>query len=396
MEDDNISHGDKSPCELIDEEERKNNPAAETQDQLEKEIQKEKDRKEKEIKKRNPTPPLPDNRTPDERERDQLRTRIDLITYQHRLANLDEHLEQELKRSRMRMESDLEDLEFQKKKRKITHESEIVQAKLDLKTKRDKWRKWVDREPDYLLNPVRAIPGTHPVQTELVISDRTIHLTGVISYETSEYITDRIHYYNNQNDTYPIFLLIDYSPGGSVMSGYRILKAIESSPAPVYVVVKSYAASMAAMITSLAPYSFVYPNAIILHHQIWSKGSGNLKQQKEQLEDLNQWWIRLAGPFANKLNISLDQLIDKMYHHNSDGDWRVFGDQAVELGWAQQVVHRIRKTGAIKCPDDNLNSWLKLFNKKEVDPSSQILPKLRPMDYYWLYNPSGYYQNDTS
>ena len=36
------------------------------------------------------------------------------------------------------------------------------------------------------------------------------------------------------------------------MAGYRILKAMEASDAPVHVVVKSHAASMAACITTLA------------------------------------------------------------------------------------------------------------------------------------------------
>ena len=48
-----------------------------------------------------------------------------------------------------------------------------------------------------------------------------------------------------------IFIVIDTSPRGSVMAGYRILKAMESSDAPVHVVVKSFAASMAAAITTL-------------------------------------------------------------------------------------------------------------------------------------------------
>ena len=52
------------------------------------------------------------------------------------------------------------------------------------------------------------------------------------------------------------------------MAGYKILKAMEGSAAPVYVVVKSFAASMAANIATQSKKSFAYPNAIILHHQI--------------------------------------------------------------------------------------------------------------------------------
>ena len=130
--------------------------------------------------------------------------------------------------------------------------------------------------------------------------------------------------------------MIDYSPGGSVMAGYRILKTIDSSPSPIYVVVKSFAASMAATILTLSPHSYVYPNAIILHHQIWSRTVGNLVQHREQVKDLEEWWNRLATPVINRLGIkTLDEWIEMMYKANSDGDWSQFGDEAVKSGWAR-------------------------------------------------------------
>src|SRR6202044_541256 len=101
---------------------------------------------------------------------------------------------------------------------------------------------------------------------------------------------DRIHYFNNKDESLPIFLVIDYSPGGSVMEGYRIVKAMQASKAPVHVVVKSYAASMAAVITTLAPHSYVYPNAVILHHQMSDMAWGNLTQHKEQLKVMEEWY----------------------------------------------------------------------------------------------------------
>ena len=102
----------------------------------------------------------------------------------------------------------------------------------------------------------------------MVISDRRIPLNGPITNETADYVTTRIHFFNNKDPKLPIFIVIDDSPGGSVMAGYRILKAMEGSDAPVHVVVKSFAASMAAAIATLAKHSYAYPNAVILHHQI--------------------------------------------------------------------------------------------------------------------------------
>ena len=124
---------------------------------------------------------------------------------------------------------------------------------------------------NYANSKAQRLENPHQGDT-LVISDRRIALNGPISFETSDYISSRINYFNNKDAGLPIFIVIDNSPGGSVMAGYNILKSMESSQAPVYVVVKSFAASMAACIATCADRSFAYPNAVILHHQI-SSGS---------------------------------------------------------------------------------------------------------------------------
>ncbi len=115
-------------------------------------------------------------------------------------------------------------------------------SKLDAEIKkieaRDKRRRFVTREPAYLEKPLKD-DGT------LVISDRRIPLNGAITSKTADYVTTRIHYYNNLDPKLPIFIVIDESPGGSVLAGYRILKIMDSSEAPIHVVLKTFAASMA-------------------------------------------------------------------------------------------------------------------------------------------------------
>ena len=68
----------------------------------------------------------------------------------------------------------------------------------------------------------------------------------------SDFVCSRIAFYNAIDSEAPIFIVIDRSPGGSVMSGYMMLQAMETSKAPVYVVVKGYAASMAAIRASMS------------------------------------------------------------------------------------------------------------------------------------------------
>src|ERR1700722_2915284 len=97
---------------------------------------------------------------------------------------------------------------------------------IELRVKRDLWKDRVNHDIEYTMEPFKA--GV------LTISDRRIALNGPIWEETADYIAERIDYFNNQHREYPIFIVIDSSPGGSVMAGYKILKEMEGTAAPVY------------------------------------------------------------------------------------------------------------------------------------------------------------------
>jgi len=270
-----------------------------------------------------------------------------------------------------------------------------LNAELDLREKRDQWKNRVNRDIQYTKEPFK--------NGVLTISDRRISLNGPITMDTADEIAERIDYFNNQNREYPIFIVIDRSPGGSVMAGYKILKAMAGSPSPVYVVVKSFAASMAAGITTLSTKSFAYPNAVLLHHQILSGSFGNLTEQKEQLKDLEEWWKRLAAPVAAKMGISLDEFIKRMYQNRSTGDWQEFGDGARNLKWVDEIAETIQEESYDKNPDApsgptpprptraDAQSGL----QERVDTNGRrfvLLPRLDPVDCYYLYNPDNYYR----
>ena len=194
------------------------------------------------------------------------------------------------------------------------------------------------------------------------------------------------------------------------MAGYRILKAMEGSEAPVYVVVKSFAASMAACITTLAEKSYAYPNAVILHHQIsqtFMFSSLNLTDQKENYEDMKKWWARLADPISQKMGITSDEFIEMMYNKTKSGDWTEFGDDAKKLKWVDNVVERIHETSLLKNPDAK-KPVVTVTRTSEAGAISRpdglvpaidekgnpymILPRRNPKDVYLMYNPDGYYR----
>lgn len=276
-----------------------------------------------------------------------------------------------------------------------------LQAEIALIETSERHNQFAKTKPAYLQNPLKE-DGT------LVISDRRIPLNGMISSTTADFITSRIEYWNNKDRKLPIFIVIDDCPGGSVMAGYRILKSMEASDAPVHVVVKSFAASMAACITTLAKESYAYPNSVILHHQISSQIMGarlNLTQQREFFEESTRWWERLATPVANKMGITTEEFIKRMYAKTTSGDWSEFGDQAKELKWVNHIISGVEETSFTKDPDAKAAAPTTMPAPapaprsntlvEEVDEEGRPfmwLPRLNPKDVYFLYNPDGYYR----
>lgn len=229
-----------------------------------------------------------------------------------------------------------------------------------------------------------SYPVDPAVEGVLRISDRRIPLNGVVNDALAKDVCDRIAFYNSLDTQAPIFIVIDRSPGGSVMSGYQILQAMEASRAPVYVVVKGYAASIAAIITTLAKRSYVYPQTIVLHHQASTSLSGNNTQLAQQLKWAKVWCERIFVKVADKVGLSMDDFVAKMYAATVTGDWKVLGDDAVKLKWVTQVVEQMTEEGAITLPTppavENLNA--------KATMAKQELPPLNPFDVWWIYDPT--------
>ncbi|WP_250238738.1 ATP-dependent Clp protease proteolytic subunit [Cardinium endosymbiont of Oedothorax gibbosus] len=270
-----------------------------------------------------------------------------------------------------------------------SHRLQAEMGALQAKIARDNY---IQKKPIYLKDPLIKRSNT------LVLSDRYIQLNGSITPWKANYIVDQIHYFNNKNSQYPIFLIIGYSPGGWVSAGWNILQAIEHSKAPVYVVVKAFAASMAALITTLATKSYAYPNAEILHHHPGIKnffGRLNLRETKEMYEDLKETWNRLGGRVARKMGISLAAFEKKLYEKSMYGDWMEYGDNAKKLKWVDYVISGIQHSAVSSLPDPTdytFEQFIKQYGFGEAkgkEPSEEwYCHALAPHDFDYSYRPT--------
>ncbi|MEN3941253.1 ATP-dependent Clp protease proteolytic subunit [Prosthecobacter sp. SYSU 5D2] len=295
-------------------------------------------------------------------------------------------------------EVDTEGFLMRKEENAIRRKTSALALQMELQEKESEARTYASgKAPSYLENPLQG--------KKLILSDRTIALNGVITSKTADSMANRIAYFNNRDAEAPIFIVIDDCPGGSVMAGYKIIKAMHGSRAPVYTVVKSFAASMAACITTVSKKSFAYPNAVIMHHQLSAGVMGNLTQHRESVNELEEWWRRLADPVAQKMGLSRDEFIAAMYKKSSTGDWNEFADDAQKLGWVDTIVEEIEETALLRHPDlePKAESTSRMLSAGEVESGvveskdergrpMGLLPRLNPMDAYWMYNPDGYYR----
>lgn len=296
----------------------------------------------------------------------------------------------------------IRELETEAKQLQLESANAVARINADLARyqKEEEARKVASKaQPRYLKDPL--VDGT------LVISDRRIPLNGPVTDQLAEFVCSRIAFYNNQSPEHPIFIVIDNSPGGSIAAGYQIQKAMASSKAPVYVVVKGFAASMAAVITTLAERSYCYPNTIILHHQASTAfNRSNMTVLKEQLAFVQTWFERLAKPVAAKMGITLEEFVKQMYANDSTGDWQAFGDRAKELKWVDVVVERIEETsildvlparasaGQPQPPPARPTSQFGVELRVDAQGKSfyELPPLANPFDAYWIYDPQGVYR----
>lgn len=323
----------------------------------------------------------------------ELQAEVDKLALQNALQaekNKQYQLKIELETAKLAFEG--AKLELEKAKRSL--DVEELQRKILERNSQEEWKSQVNKPPKYLKEPF--------VEGSLILSDRQIRLEEIIWSGTADYVAERVHYFNNQSTDYPIFLIITNCYGGSAMDGARILKTMKESQAPVYVVVESFAASMGAVIATLAERSYALPNAVILHHQVWGIFFGNPTEVKEQMKIVDEWTKRILKPVAQKMGLTTEDFVKQMYEHSAMGNWMEFADVATKLKWVDTVVEEIRDTSLIKKPQDEakpeemMEETLPMAARVEKsDDKGQRyvkLPRLSHPNFYYLYNPDSYYR----
>lgn len=128
--------------------------------------------------------------------------------------------------------------------------------------------------------PTKEIsPGTSKVRTLDLNEFNTLAILDEVGRENSEKIANSISELNTTGDNSPIYLLLD-SPGGSVVSGAKVINAIEASRRPVHTVCLTLCASMAAIIHSYGHKRLAMNRAVLMYHDASGEFSGEFTRIK--------------------------------------------------------------------------------------------------------------------
>jgi len=227
-----------------------------------------------------------------------------------------------------------------------------------------------------------ASPIEHPLEPlregVLELSERQVRLGEVITIDSAEQTVSELAYFDNVNTKLPIFLVIGYCRGGSVQGGYQIIEAMRASRAPVYVVVASMAASMAAVITAAAKRSYALPSAEFVHHELHYEGSGNVSEHDTAQRQAREWQRRLHALFLPRLGLTSEEFVRAMRVHDPRGEWHEFADRAQQLGWVGQLVRGVRDRSVRARPEATPTT------KEEKKTPSAQLPPARPFELWFL------------
>lgn len=92
------------------------------------------------------------------------------------------------------------------------------------------------------------------------------------------------------------------------------------------------------------------------------------------------------GPVAKKLGISVEEMTKQMYEHNSDGDWEVFGTEAVERRWIDFLVTRVEETAvvALDSPKKSAPAGMRAEAGASGTTLESLPPLENPFDRWWI------------
>lgn len=182
----------------------------------------------------------------------------------------------------------------------------------------------------------RTAGGLHVIALDTVNFDRRIlNIRGEITQSSAFEFALALQHLNNVSETEPVTVLIN-SPGGSIDAGLLMYDAIQSSPAPVRLVVLGAAYSMAAIIFASGLHGrFILPNSKLMLHEplLGYPIGGNTSSIKSISDDLLATRDKINGILAKhtgKTKAEIEEATKEDHYFTAE--------ESVAFGLADKVI----------------------------------------------------------
>lgn len=172
-----------------------------------------------------------------------------------------------------------------------------------------------------------------PSSKDELNDQNTVTLYGEVNDFTAYQVIKKIHDLQDVSTDKPIILFID-SPGGNVMSGLRIIDAMQASKRPVYTVVVGTAASMAAYIHQYGFKRYMLPHAIIMFHQARTTiSSDQLEHAENRLTMLKMLIFDLNVNASKRTGMPVQELLQR-----EANEYWILSDEALTKHFVDGIV----------------------------------------------------------
>ncbi len=167
--------------------------------------------------------------------------------------------------------------------------------------------------------------------------DRFLSIKGSIDSETADAFTEQMLILNRESTTEPITVLIN-STGGSVSQGLLMYDVIQGSIAPVRLICKGEAYSMAAILLASGNPKhgrYILPNSkVMIHEPLIQSGVGGKTSSIKSISDsLIETREKLNGILAKHTGHTIEEIDEATSY-----DHYFSATEAVEFGLCDKVV----------------------------------------------------------
>lgn len=164
---------------------------------------------------------------------------------------------------------------------------------------------------------------------------RIVNVQGEITQENAFEFALALQHLNSVSQTEPITVLVN-SPGGSIDAGLLMYDAIQTSPAPVRLVVLGAAYSMAAVIIASGLHGrYILPNSKLMLHEplLGYPIGGNTTSIKTISDDLLATREKINAILAQHTGKTKEEIEEATKH-----DHYFTADESVKFGLCDKVI----------------------------------------------------------